>query len=161
MSPSIQPCRTRAPPCACRAPRGFGVHVRRSAHLLVGNPYLTLGNENVRSRTSAALGVVRDAAVHRPLDTHTQATRACVRVKVRPQNSHVVKLERCAKLTDLSDLMLADRGGERYGALAAFRHRPEGFCCSIMVGRDVCHYCEVDEGRRDLLDGTLCSPRRG
>ena len=92
---------------------------RRSAHL--GNPYLTLGNENVRSRTSAALGVVRDAAVHRPLDTHTQATRARVRVKVRPQNSHVVKLERCAKLTDLSDLMLADRGGERYGATAAFR----------------------------------------
>ena len=67
---------------------------RLSAHL--GNPYLTLGNENVRSRTSAALGVVCDAAVHRPLDTHTQATRARVRVKFRPQNSHVVKLERCA-----------------------------------------------------------------
>ena len=93
---------------------------RLSAHL--GNPYLTLGNENVRSRTSAALGVVRDAAVHRPLDTHIYtATRAHVRVKFRPQNSHVVKLERCAKLTDLSDLMLADRGGERYGATAAFR----------------------------------------
>ena len=51
---------------------------------------------------------MRDAAVHRPLDTRTQATRARARVKVRPQNSHVVKLERCAKLTDLSDLMLAD-----------------------------------------------------
>ena len=84
----------------------------RSAH--VGHAYLTLGNENVRWRTSAALGAVRDAAVHRPLDTCTQATRARARVKVRPQNSHVVKLERCAKLTDLSDLMLADRGGERY-----------------------------------------------
>ena len=54
------------------------------------------------------LGVVSDAAVHRPLDTRTQATRARARVKVRPQNSHVVKLERCAKLTALSDLMLAD-----------------------------------------------------
>ena len=24
-------------------------------------------------------------------------------------------------------------------------HRPEGFCCSIMVGHDVCHYCEAAE----------------
>ena len=32
-------------------------------------------------------------------------------------------------------------------------HRPEGFCwcCSIMVGRDVCHYCEVDDSS-DPLD---------
>ena len=51
----------------------------------------------------------------------TQATRARARVKVLPQSSHIVKLERCTKLTDLSDLMLADRGGERYGATAAFR----------------------------------------
>ena len=92
---------------------------------------------------------MRDAAVHRPLDTHTQATRARVRVKFRPQNSHVVKLERCAKLTDLSDLMLADRGVVRdvrdMEPQQPSGHRPEGFCCSIMVGRDVCHYCEVAE----------------
>ena len=24
-------------------------------------------------------------------------------------------------------------------------HRPEGFCCSIMVGYDVCHYCKAAE----------------
>ena len=24
-------------------------------------------------------------------------------------------------------------------------HRPEGFCCSVMVKHDVCHYSEVDE----------------
>ena len=64
---------------------------------------------------------MREGAVHRPLDTRTQATRARARVKIRPQNSHVVKLERCAKLTELSDLMLADRGGDRDGATAAFR----------------------------------------
>ena len=54
-----------------------------------------------------------DAAVHRLLDGRTQGT--CVRapVNVRPQNSHVVKLERCAKLTNLSDLRRADRGGDR------------------------------------------------
>ena len=91
----------------------------RSAH--VGHTYLTLGNKNVRSRTSAALGAVREGAVHRLLDTRTQATRVRAPVKVRPQNSHVVKLERCAKLTDLSDLRRADRGGQRDGATAAFR----------------------------------------
>ena len=66
---------------------------------------------------------MRDAAVHRPLDTRTQATRARARVirEGPTSNLHVVKLERCAKLTDLSDLMLADRGGERCGATAAFR----------------------------------------
>ena len=33
-------------------------------------------------------------------------------------------------------------------------HRPEGFCCSVMVRRDDCHYCEVAElSPRDLLDG--------
>ena len=94
---------------------------RRGRSARVGNADLRKGNIFLRSRTSAALGVVRDAAVHRPLDTGTQATRARARVKVRPQNSHVVKLERCAKLTELSDLMLADRGGDRDGATAAFR----------------------------------------
>ena len=43
---------------------------------------------------------MREGAVHRLLDTRTQATRVRAPVKVRPQNSHVVKLERCAKLTD-------------------------------------------------------------
>ena len=95
------------------------MNCRRSAH--VGHTYLTLGNKNVRSRTSAALGAVREGAVHRLLDTRTQATRVRAPVKVRPQNSHVVKLERCAKLTDLSDLRRADRGGQRDGATAAFR----------------------------------------
>ena len=70
-------------------------------------------------------------------------------MKTRPQNSHVVKLERCAKLTNLSDLRRADRGGQRDGATAKQQqpsgHRPEGFCCSIMVRHDACHYCEVAE----------------
>ena len=89
---------------SCWVPRKW---TRRSAH--VGHAYLTLGNKNVRSRTSAALGAVREGAVHRPLDTRTQATRARARVKIRPQNSHVAKLERCPKLTKFSDLMHADR----------------------------------------------------
>ena len=71
---------------------------------------MTLGNTCVRSRTSGALAAVCDGAVHRLLDTRTQATRVRAPVKVRPQNSHVVKLERCPKLTDLSDLRRADRG---------------------------------------------------
>ena len=68
----------------------------------VGDANLTLGNTCVRSRTSAALGVVCDAAVHRLLDTCTETAYGRAQVKTRPQNSHVVKLERCAKLTDLS-----------------------------------------------------------
>ena len=32
-------------------------------------------------------------------------------------------------------------------------HRPEGFCCSVMVRHNVYRYCEVDE--RSPLDG-LC-----
>ena len=85
---------------------GMPKHCRRSAH--VGNADLRKVNDFLRSRTGAALGVVRDAAVHRLLDTRTQATRVRAPVKVRPQNSHVVKLERCAKLTDFSDLRRAD-----------------------------------------------------
>ena len=32
-------------------------------------------------------------------------------------------------------------------------HRPEGFCCSVMVRHDACHYSEVDErsARREVL----------
>ena len=77
----------------------------RSAH--VGHAYLTLGNKNVRWRTSAALGAVREGAVHRLLDGCTQGTCVRAQLKTRPQNSHVVKLERCAKLTNLAD---ASRG---------------------------------------------------
>ena len=91
----------------------------RSAH--IGHTYLTNSNKSVRSRTSAALGAVREGAVHRLLDAGTETTSGRAGVKTRPQNSHVVKLERCAKLTELSDLMLADRGGDRDGATAAFR----------------------------------------
>ena len=33
-------------------------------------------------------------------------------------------------------------------------HRPEGFCCSIMVGCDICRYCEVAERSvRRTFDG--------
>jgi hypothetical protein len=53
-------------------------------------------------RTSAALGIVRDAAVHRLLDTCTETTGGRAQVKIRPQNSNEVKLERCAKLTKVS-----------------------------------------------------------
>ena len=91
----------------------------RSAH--EGNADLRNVNDFLRSRTGAALATVREGAVHRSLDTCTQATRARARVKVRPQNSHVVKLERCPKLTQVSDLRRADRGGDRDGATAAFR----------------------------------------
>ena len=94
------------------------IDVRRSAHL--GNPYLTLGNENVRSRTSAALAAVREAADHRLLDARTQGTRARAPVKVRPQKSHGEKLERCAKLRKVSDLMHAEDGVGRDGAVTAF-----------------------------------------
>ena len=68
-----------------------------------------------------ARGRARSRRPHRLLDAVTETTSGRAGVKTRPQNSHVVKLERCAKLTDLSDLMLADRGGERDGATAAFR----------------------------------------
>ena len=75
----------------------------RSAHL--GGLNLTNSNKNVRSRTSAALAAVREAADHRLLDARTQGTRARAPVKVRPQKSHGEKLERCAKLRKVSDLM--------------------------------------------------------
>ena len=97
----------------------------------------------LRSRTSAPLGVVRDAAVHGLLDASTETARGHAGVKTRPQNSHVVKLERCAKLTDLSDLMLANRGGDRDGATAAFRSSTRRLL--LIVSGDACHYCEVDE----------------
>ena len=68
----------------------------------VGNLDLRKGNSFLRSRTSAALGIVRDAAVHRLLDTCTETTGGRAQVKIRPQNSNEVKLERCAKLTKVS-----------------------------------------------------------
>ena len=39
-------------------------------------------------------------------------------------------------------------------------HRPEGFCCSIMVGHDVCHYCEAAErsARRAVYAECICIP---
>ena len=40
----------------------------------VGNLDLRKGNTFLRSRTSAALGILRDAAVHRLLDTCTETT---------------------------------------------------------------------------------------
>ena len=61
---------------------------------------------------SMAVGVVREAADHLLLDAGTETPRGRAGVKTRPQNSHVVKLERCAKLTDLSDLRCADRGAK-------------------------------------------------
>jgi hypothetical protein len=72
--------------------------VKRPPHR---NADLRKGNTFLRSRTGAALGVVRDAAVHRLLDAGTETTSGRAGVKTRPQNSHVVKLERCAKLTVL------------------------------------------------------------
>ena len=118
--------------------------LRLSAHL--GDADLTNSNKNVRSRSGGALGAVREAADHLLLDTCTETTRGRAQVKTRPQNSHVVKLERCAKLTDLSDLMLADRGGERDGATAAFRSSARRLLL-LRHGQcgDVCHYCEADE----------------
>ena len=59
-------------------------------------------NSFLRSCTSAALGIVRDAAIHRLLDTCTETTGGRAQVKIRPQNSNEVKLERCAKLTKVS-----------------------------------------------------------
>ena len=91
---------------------------RRSAHL--GGLNLTNSNKNVRSRTSAALAAVREAADHRLLDARTQGTRARAPVKVRPQKSHGQKLERCAKLRKVSDLMHAEDGVGRDGAVTAF-----------------------------------------
>ena len=81
---------------------------RLSAH--VGDAHLRKSNTFLRSRLGRALAAVREDAVHRPLDTRTQDT--CVRapVKIRPQNSHVVKLESSPQLTELSDLRCADRG---------------------------------------------------
>ena len=79
------------------------VELRLSAH--VGYNYIDLrkGNSFLRSRTSAALGsIVRDAAVHRLLDTCTETTGGRAQVKIRPQNSNEVKLVRCAKLTKVS-----------------------------------------------------------
>ena len=90
----------------------------RSAHL--GGLNLTNSNKNVRSRTSAALAAVREAADHRLLDARTQGTRARAPVKVRPQKSHGEKLERCAKLRKVSDLMHAEDGVGRDGAVTAF-----------------------------------------
>ena len=74
----------------------------------------------LRSRTSAALAAVREAADHRLLDARTQGTRARAPVKVRPQKSHGEKLERCAKLRKVSDLMHAEDGVGRDGAVTAF-----------------------------------------
>ena len=87
-------------------PAGIGLHwgivwaqgYRERLSAPLGHANLTLGNTCVRSRTSGALAAVRDGAVHRLLDTHTETARGCVRVKVRRQNSHGVKLERSAKL---------------------------------------------------------------
>ena len=45
---------------------------------------------------------------------------ALIRFDLKTVNSNVVKLERCAKLTELSDLRCADRGVNRDGATAAF-----------------------------------------
>ena len=81
---------------------------------------LTNSNKNVRSRISAALAAVREAADHRLLDARTQGTRARAPVKVRPQKSHGEKLERCAKLRKVSDLMHAEDGVGRDGAVIAF-----------------------------------------
>jgi hypothetical protein len=90
---------------------------------------------------------VREGAVHRPLDTRTQTTRARARVKVRPQNSHVVKLESSPQLTLVTDLMHGEDGAGRDGAemeqQQSSGHRPEGFCCSVMVGYDGFHCSEV------------------
>ena len=91
---------------------------RRSAHL--GGLNLTNSNKNFRSRTSAVLAAVREAADHRLLDARTQGTRARAPVKVRPQKSHGEKLERCAKLRKVSDLMHAEDGVGRDGAVTAF-----------------------------------------
>ena len=102
--------------------RKYGQYIRytlrRSAHL--GGLNLTNSNKNVRSRTSAALAAVREAADHRLLDARTQGTRARAPVKVRPQKSHGEKLERCAKLRKVSDLMHAEDGVGRDGAVTAF-----------------------------------------
>ena len=87
-------------------------------------PNLTNSNKNVRWRISAALAAVREAADHRLLDGRTQGRRALgarAPVKVRPQKSHGEKLlERCAKLRKVLDLMHAEDGVGRDGAVTAF-----------------------------------------
>ena len=67
---------------SCSSPRMVMNMVRLSAH--VGNADLRKGNDFLRSRTSAALGVVREGAVHRLLGTCTQTARGRAQVKTRP-----------------------------------------------------------------------------
>ena len=69
----------------------------RSAH--VGNADLRKGNTFLRSRTSAALGVVREGAVHRFLDTCTETTRGRAQVKTQDPTSKLARSEREVKLS--------------------------------------------------------------
>ena len=72
--------------------------------------HLTLGNENVRSRISAALAAVREAAATTPRFL-MGAHRALECARVRTGESRTErKLERCAKLRKVSDLMHAEDG---------------------------------------------------
>ena len=128
---------------------------RRSAHL--GGLNLTNSNKNVRSRTSAALAAVREAADHRLLDARTQGTRARAPVKVRPQKSHGEKLERCAKLRKVSDLMHAEDGVGRDGAVTAFWSSTRRLLL-LHHGRAGC--LPLLRGRRAICStGSVCSPR--
>ena len=68
-----------------------------------------------------ALGVVREAADHLLLDARTETPRGRARVKVRPQNSHVVKHESVPQFRKVSDLMRAEDGAGRDGLISAFR----------------------------------------
>ena len=98
---------------------------RRSAHL--GGPNLTNSNKNVRSRLAAPMPSADGHAVRAELKQYTSNTRsgsrvtASVLLHVRSQNSKVDENGRYRKSEKVSDLRRADRGGERYGATAAFR----------------------------------------
>ena len=128
--------------------------LRVSARL--GNANLTNGNENVRSRSGDALGVVREGAARPLLDTGTETACGYAGVKTRPQNSLVVKLESVPQLTLVTDLMHGEDSAGRDGAemeqQQSSGHRPEGFCCSVMVGYDGFHCSEVADrsSRREM-----------
>ena len=95
------------------------------------------------------LGVVREGAARPLLDTGTETACGYAGVKTRPQNSLVVKLESVPQLTLVTDLMHGEDGAGRDGAemeqQQSSGHRPEAFCCSIIVRQDVCHYSKVAE----------------